>query len=94
MVGGPVGLSWPDFFIYYQDPGVRLVPCLCSSSLYQKCSMCYVCNSREERLCHWVGEEKGDELVKKAPPMLPSQVPLALTPDELNRLILAFTCVL
>ena len=41
-----------------------------------------------------MGEEKGDELVKKAPPMLPSQVPLALTPDELNRLILAFTCVL
>lgn len=37
------------------------------------------------------GGEKGVELVKKTPPMVPSQVPPVLTADELNRLILALT---
>lgn len=39
-------------------------------------------------------QEKGDELVKKTPFMVPSQVYLVLTADELNRLILPLTCAL
>lgn len=45
-------------------------------------------------MLHGGGGEKGDELVKKTLPTVPSQVPPVLTADELNRLILALTCVL